>query len=122
MSRFLACFFFILLSLYPFGCQAEDRYLQTKDINTIMQQILSAQDKKELTTSILKNSFRVYIDQFDPERIYLLQQEVDPFLNIGDTRLRDFLDQYKKGEYKEYEALNNTIQQAILRARKIVPS
>jgi carboxyl-terminal processing protease len=112
---------FILFFLLSCSCLgwAEQRYLQTKDINTIMQQILGQQDKKEVTTSILRNSFRVYLDQFDPDRIYLLQQEADPFLNIGDARLQEFLDQYKKGEYKEYEALNQTIQQAIERARKI---
>jgi carboxyl-terminal processing protease len=97
-----------------------DGYLQQKDISIIMKQILEQHlDQKEMSASIIKHSVKIYIDQFDPERIYLLQQEVEPYLTISDARLKELLEQYKQGNYKEYEDLNQTIQKAIERSRKI---
>lgn len=73
------CLFLFCVLTCAFYCTAEQGYLQIKDINIIMKQILDQHlDKKEVTASILKNSFKVYIDQFDPERTYLLQSEARP--------------------------------------------
>lgn len=109
---------FTVISFYLSGGEYE--LLQTQDVNKIMQQILNQHvDKKEVTTSILKNSFRVYIDQFDPDRIYLLDAEVQPFLNMSDTDANKFLDEYKHNQFSEYMDLNSVIQKAIYRARQI---
>jgi carboxyl-terminal processing protease len=119
-ARSLFYFLIILSCSYSSYCSAEQGYLQIKDINTIMKQILDQHlDKKEMTISILKNSFKVYIDQFDPERIYLLQQEVEPYLKMSDERLTEFVNQYKLGQFAEYADLNRIIENSITRSRKI---
>lgn len=101
-------------------CHANQELLQITDINKIMKQIFEQHvDKKEMSNSILKNSFKVYIDQFDPNRIYLLDSEVRPFLQLSDTDVSYFVDQYQKSQFPEYMALNSVIQKAINRARAI---
>lgn len=99
---------------------AESELLQAKDVNKIMQQIFEQHvDKKEMTASILKNSFKVYIDQFDPNRVYLLDHETRPFLQMNDAEVARIMDHYQHSQFSEFKDLNNIIQKAIFRAREI---
>ncbi|MEI8365638.1 MAG: S41 family peptidase [Parachlamydiaceae bacterium] len=94
--------------------------LKTQDVDTIMKQIFTQHvDKKEMTVSILRKSFHIYIDQFDPQRIYLLQSEIASFLDVSDAQIQRFMEQYENGKFPEYEQLNGIIQKAIARARDI---
>lgn len=111
----LCCF----LSFSILGA-SEKELLQSKDINKIMKQIFDQHvDKKEMSSSILKNSFKVYIDQFDSNRIYLLESEARPFLQLKDSEVSHFVDQYQQSEFPEYMLLNDLIQKAINRSREI---
>lgn len=108
------------MTLFTVVFGTDQELLQAKDINKIMKQIFDQHvDKKEITGSILKNSFKVYIDQFDPDRIYLLEQEVAPFLKMSDSEVNRILAQYQQNQFPEYEDLNNVIQKSILRAQKM---
>ena len=99
---------------------AEQELLKQSDIGKIMGQIFSQHvDKKDMTATILRNSFKVYIDQFDPERLYLLEEEVRPYLDVSDSDVRRMMEEYKKGEYTEFRLINKTIENAIVRAREI---
>jgi carboxyl-terminal processing protease len=99
---------------------AEHELLKLSDVNKIMKQIFEQHvDKKEISNSILKNSFKVYIDQFDPDRIYLLESEALPFLQMQDSQIKHFIDQYQNNQFPEYALLNDIIQKAILRSREI---
>lgn len=99
---------------------SDQELLQTKDINRIMKQIFDQHvDKKNITAAIIKNSFKVYIDQFDPERIYLLESEVRPFLQMKDSEVTRFMQDYQNSKFVEYSTLNDIIQKAIARAREI---
>lgn len=111
---------FLCLSYFILVEGAEPDHLQAKDITQVMQQIFDQHvDKKEMTLSILKNSFKVYIDQFDPDRIYLFEDEVRPFLQITDAQLQRTMQQYKQSQFPEYMQLNQAIQKAILRQREL---
>lgn len=93
--------------------------LQQDDVKKIMQQILYQHlDQQAMTKKVLKNSFEVYIDQFDPVRIYLLDEEVDPYLNLTDAQIQTLMDQYRKDDFSAYTTLNTVIQKAVLRARQ----
>jgi carboxyl-terminal processing protease len=85
-----------------------------------MQQILSQHlGQKEITPSVLRDSYRIYFDQFDPNRIYLLASEVDPFLNLKDEEMLKQLGDYRKGNFLVYSQINQVIQKAIRRSRAI---
>lgn len=92
--------------------------LKESDIQKIMKQIFSQHvEKKEISQNIIKNSFKVYIDQFDPERIYLLEDEVREYLSLDDETVAKILEQYQHNDYSAYTKLNKIIQNAIIRAR-----
>jgi carboxyl-terminal processing protease len=60
---------------------------------------------------------KTYIDQFDPDRVYLLESEVKPFLNPSTEEMAKYIEQYKKGNFSIYEKINQLIQTSIARAR-----
>lgn len=94
--------------------------LQDQDINKVMHQILSQHvGQGDMTKQLLKNSLVAYLDQFDPNRIYLLRNEVAPYTNISNSELTSILNQYKEGDYSIYKKLNETVVGSILRARKM---
>lgn len=93
--------------------------LKREDIGKIMEQIFSQHvDEKRMTTKIIRKSLKSYIDQFDPDRTYLLDSEVQPFIYVSVSSLNDSLQNYEENNFEIYEKLNGVIQQAILRARK----
>lgn len=98
----------------------EQDLLKSTDVQRVMKQILAQHlGNNEMTTKVLQSAISNYIDQFDSNRIYLLQSEVDPFLNENSSNLEQFLAQYRNNDYRVFEKLNQTIQHAILRSRGI---
>jgi C-terminal processing protease CtpA/Prc len=76
-------------------------------------------EKRAMSPEIIKESFKFYINQFDPDRIYLLEKEAAPFFQITEKQATRVLAQYDQGDFSSYEALNGVLQRAILRARQI---
>jgi carboxyl-terminal processing protease len=110
----------MFLSLCSFVEAHDQDLLKASDIKRIMQQILNEHvDKKEITNKILQHSLLVYIDQFDPHRIYLLENEVAPFRNLSPVQLDEMTHKYKLADFTPFNQLNKVIQQSIERSRKI---
>lgn len=110
---FVGAFLFVVCSLY-----SQPESLQPSDVSKVMKQIFEQHvDQKEMSSTILKHSFRVYIDQFDPSRIYLLEEEVRPYLDISDAQMNQYMQQYRYSDFSAYAKLNGVIQTAIERAR-----
>lgn len=115
---FLITFAFQLLGM-GLGAHEPD-LLKPSDISKIMKQLLDHHvDKKEMSTSTLQQAVFLYIDQFDPHHIYLLESEVAPYTNIPQDQLQALLDQYKHDNYAIFRKLNGVIQLAIERSRKL---
>ena len=115
----LTKFFFIFIfaiSHFAFG----QELLKSDDVSKVMSQIFAQHvDKKEISSDILKNAFHVYIDQFDPLRLYLLQSEVDPYLNITDAQMQEVIAQYRNNDFSAFAKLNEVFQKSIYRARQL---
>lgn len=98
----------------------EQDLLKAHDVNRIMQQILSQHvDKKEMTGKIIQSALIIYIDQFDPHRMYLLEREVTPFVHLSDEQLNQAIEQYTKSDFSLFQQLNRVIQGAIERSRQL---
>lgn len=113
-------FVLLILSLVGLAYASEDETLKPKDIRRIMDQIFSEHvTKKGMDRQILGHALVVYIDQFDPYRMYLLESEVNQYKNLPPTELDQAIEQYKKNDYSLFVKLNQLIQSAIERSRKI---
>lgn len=109
--------FFIFIAAALFG---NNQLLKENDVHNIMQQIFEQHvDKKEISPEILKHSYKVFIDQFDSGKIYLLDEEVKPFLNLSDDEIVAHLQEYKKDNFSFFNQLNAVVQKSIERSRLI---
>lgn len=118
--RFFRFYIFVIFALNSVtGFAVEQNTLHSGDVKKVMEQMLSQHVRdKEVTAEILRTSFKVYVDQFDPERIYLLESEVLPFYTTSDAEMKRILRQYKRDDFSAYEQLNDVIVKAINRAQE----
>lgn len=101
------------------GFAQEPELLEPDDVSKVMQQMFDQHiDQKTISAKLIKHSFQIYIDHFDPERTYLLQSEIDPYVNMDAATVEKVLNDYKKNQFVTYSDLNQVIQKSILRARK----
>lgn len=73
---------------------------------------------KDFSTLLVKRSIKIFFEQFDPNRVYLLQQEVSSFLDMGEKELKDISISHKNSEYTVYEQIDEMIGRSIQRARQ----
>jgi carboxyl-terminal processing protease len=118
LSNFFIFLILICFSLNSFLFAQEVEHLKRQDISKIMEKIFSEHlGQKKIDEEILKHSFKIYIDQFDPDRTYLLQEEIKPYIQLSPSQIQGFTTQYKSGNFTSFEKLNAVIQKSILRAR-----
>ena len=111
--------YFLSFLLFPFLSFSQDQ-LDREDIHKVMKQIFSQHvNKKMMSGEILANSFKTYFQQFDPQGLYLLQNEVDPYFKMQPAEVEALDKQYNQDNYSAYEAINRLIQNSIYRARKL---
>ena len=72
---------------------------------------------KEFTPFLAKRALKIYLQQFDSEKVYLLSSEARPYLDLKEDRAKVVVQKYYKDDLSEYVALNQTIQESITRAR-----
>lgn len=103
------------------GVSAEEQQLlNPEDVPKIMDNIFRYHvDKKEMSEELLQRSISVYIEQFDPDKSYLLEKEVRPFLNLPKSQLRQMLEDYQEGKVGKFEELHDLIQASIVRAQQV---
>lgn len=109
-----------VLSIFILTLGASERYqLKLTDVRNLMEEMFSYHvETKEMTAPLVKRSFKTFSEQFDPQKIYLTQSEVNPFLDLSSSQLEMVIDHYFADEYPEYQTLSNTIFKAIGRARQ----
>ncbi|CDR34803.1 S41 family peptidase [Criblamydia sequanensis] len=118
MCRFLL-FFMALTFIFTTSLRSLDHPLQAEDVKKVMNDILSQHvNTKKLSEVVVKHSFKQYIEQADPQRIYLTQEEVKPFLNMSDSEVKKVLQDYEANRFDSYKKLNRVIQTAMKRAQK----
>ena len=98
----------------------EQDLLKSTDVHRIMQQILSEHlGKKEISQQVLQNALKIYITQFDPSRMYLLESEIAPFVNLSPAKLQQAIEDYQRDGFALFQSLNQVIQKSIERSRRI---
>ena len=76
-------------------------------------------DQKNLTPDILIRSLKIYCHQFDSDKLYFLQSEVDDYFFLSDRMKNEAMKGYFQDQYPVYIALSHTIDNSIARHRAI---
>lgn len=92
--------------------------LTKSDVHKVMDELFEYHiDKKEMSPLIIERSLKVYLDQFDTRKAYLIQSEFKQYLKPTNALTASILNDYQKNEFNHFFALNSKIQKSILRAR-----
>lgn len=112
--------FIALLIFLVFQVKADSELLTTKEVFEVMEQLLHSHvDTKQMTNVSLQNAFQKYVEQFDPERAYLLEKEIHSFLQLSQEDSDRLLKAFQKKDLSMFKQLNDdVIQKSIWRARK----
>ena len=119
IKRAAAKFLFIFcISICPLI--AAQPLLNSGDIHRVMDRLFSLHiENRDLNSTIVRRCFKLYIEQFDPEKSYLLDREVLPFLQMSDEAAGLIVQRMNKNDFSDFLLLNDTIQQAIIRAQNL---
>ncbi|NGX44573.1 MAG: hypothetical protein K1060chlam3_00743 [Candidatus Anoxychlamydiales bacterium] len=110
--------FFLIILLLPFCVFSKPLHLS--EINKVMEQIFDYHvEFKEYNSLIIARSFNLYIDQFDPLKIYLIEEEIEPYINMDESNVNLVLQRVKNGDFSDYIELNQIFQKSIIRARNL---
>ncbi|MBX7066330.1 MAG: PDZ domain-containing protein [Parachlamydiales bacterium] len=115
-----AIFFVLFCILSISQVTAAPHPLKFEDIPRVMERFFMFHiENKELNTTIVRRSMKLYIESFDPERAYLLDSEVSPYLNMSEKRAKEIMANLQNHDYRDFLALNGLIQESIVRAQAI---
>lgn len=76
-------------------------------------------EHKAFSPQIARRSIKIFIEQFDGEKQYLLKKEVLAFLEIDDWECERVIEQYHRDQFDKFRALNQLVQRSIHRAREL---
>ncbi len=112
--------FFILYvaAFIIFAFQSGTFQLKKEDVRKTMEEMLAYHvEYKEFSPLIARRSLKIYIEQFDPDRVYLLSSEAKPYLEPKEDRIKSVVQKYRQDDLSEYAKLNRIIQDSIVRSR-----
>ena len=112
---------FIALFICAGSLFGSDPYtLSLKDVRPSMDKMFVYHvENKTFSPIVVKRSLKIYIEQFDPDRLYLLKGEVEPFLSITPRQIRKVINHFNEDQFPEYANLNFLIEKAIYRSQRI---
>lgn len=94
--------------------------LQADEVHEVMDKVFEEHvTEKKMTDEVMKRSVVLFIDQFDPHRIYLLEREVRPLLDFAQKNSATLVQDYEESSYPFFDQMVTEFQKAIMRARQI---
>jgi carboxyl-terminal processing protease len=118
MKKTILLLLFCFLWIIP--VTAVNHALKFDDIPKVMERFFTFHiENKELSTTIIRRSMKLYVEQFDSEKAYLLDEEVKPYLNMSDKRAKEILGRLQKNDFSDFLALNALMQESVVRAQAI---
>lgn len=92
--------------------------LKREDISRAMERLYHFHiESKDLSPNLIRRSLKLYIEQFDFEKAYLLESEVAPYLNISQSRADEIYRRVASKDYSDFIALNQLFEKAVTRAQ-----
>lgn len=112
----LLLFFFVKIS--PLASAVDS--LKVDDIPRVMERLFNFHiEARDYNPTIVRRAMKIYVEQFDPEKIYLLEEEAAPYLNLSEKKATEILSRLQRKDYSDFFALNQTLQKAVYRAQQL---
>lgn len=110
---------FVFTTFFSPLSSVEKHELKVTDIRNLMEEMFSYHvETKEMGHSLVKRSFKIFLDQFDVQKIYLTKSEAKPYLELAISQIEAVINHFYSDDYTEFENLNRLFEQAIYRAQR----
>lgn len=117
MNRIARLFLLLLTWIAPLSAAQQ---LTSNDIPRVMERLFHLHiDHKEFNATIVRRMVKLYIEQFDPDRSQLLDQEVSSYLNLSDAKARAIQARLEKRDYSDFHTLNEIFAKAQARTQQM---
>ncbi|MBI5273302.1 MAG: PDZ domain-containing protein [Chlamydiia bacterium] len=118
--KYKAFLVLLLLSLWISPSFANPSALKMGDIPRVMERLFHFHiENKELSAAIVRRSMKLYIEQFDLEKSYLLASEVSGYTTMTDFQAEAICRRVRAGDYSDFLQLQQVFKQAVLRAQSL---
>ncbi|MBN1914310.1 MAG: S41 family peptidase [Parachlamydiales bacterium] len=112
-----AVFYLLIVILIPNTYAAD---LRVNDIYEVMDRLFDLHvDKKNLNPTLVQRIYKLYVEQFDAQKIYLLEEEVAPYISLSKGEAKRKLAQLQKGDYSDFHRMDQIFKEAIVRFRRL---
>lgn len=99
---------------------AAPKVLTKADVRSSFEEMLNYHvEYKQLSSTLVKRSTKLFIEQFDPYKMYLMQDEVEAFVDRKEGEVEQAITRYYADDLSLFQQMNQTIQTSIVRAQKM---
>ncbi len=110
----------LLLCLIAGPLESKPPELTSKDTYHKIKEILKAHAcHHELTPELVKRSFHNFLEELDPNKIYLLKGEVEEWTNPSDALLAQAVEHFKAENFSIFEKIHHKMKDAIARRNRL---
>ena len=110
-----------IIIIFLFSCSfvfAKKGYYEEKDIPVMMSNLFDYHiEYKQLNEKLVRQMVKYYIEQFDFDKMYLLENEADEFYDISDAQASLMVDRINRGDFSDFDRYNQIFATSIKRAR-----
>lgn len=111
LFRMLLCF-----TLFASSLIAQD--ITSREVNEIFGEMLRLHvQHRTLSPLLIKRSYKLFLEQFDSSKIYLLESEVSKYIDMSEGRLQKGIERLNRGDLSDFIELRKLVQKGALRAR-----
>ncbi len=115
-----AILFFTLIFCWLNTAIAAPKQVSLADVPQVMSRMFNFHvENKEFSPALARRCIKIFIEQFDPEKCYLLEQEALPYLNLTDAQIEGIIYRLQSENYSDFVELNQLLQQSVVRAQKL---
>lgn len=114
---------FFLLSftlLFPFLIEGKLPDITSHDAHLKIQEIMKYHVLyKKIDPEIVKRALTNYLEELDPVKTYFVERDINQWLHPSDERVQKIIDEYKKDDFSEFDAIYAVMLQAIARRQEL---
>ncbi len=92
--------------------------LKRSDVRETIDEMLNVHvEHREMSPLLISRAIKVFIEQFDGLKMYLLESEASQFFNLSDKQLREGAQRYRRDDLSTFEQVNALIETSIKRSQ-----
>lgn len=120
MKLIVSKFFLFVLLVIPQCIVCAGGNLKKSDIRPTMDQLFHYHyEHKKLSPILVERGVKIFLHQFDPEKLYLLHVESHPYQRMTKRQKEKIIQGFYNGDFSYFEEIRENFAETIIRARLI---